>query len=164
MHEHGSSTSTGQYYYAPGASTRRNEEAKSAQACRFFLQGTCNKGKDCRYSHPATTTTLNLQPAKSDATSVDIESPQSPSDSRATVSCWFLSKPGGCQNSSCPYLHVADEHNTPESSRVLEANEEEASHLYLVPVRIEVDPIGRAKSMKTTSFGLFQERQSTSMK
>ncbi|CZS92027.1 related to ariadne-2 protein [Rhynchosporium graminicola] len=52
----------------------------------------------------------------------DIASP----DSRATIPCMFLSRPRGCQNSSCPYLHVV---NAPagakDSGQDLEANIEE---------------------------------------
>jgi hypothetical protein len=108
----------------PSAVTYRNEQAKPAQNCRFFLQGKCNKGKGCRYIHlPAI---LSPQQVHPDAMFVD--SPQLPPDSRATVPCRFLSSPGGCQNSSCPYLHVADEPNAEKSSsQDLEANGEEAS-------------------------------------
>lgn len=101
-----------------------NDEAKPAQNCRFFLQGKCNKGKDCRYDH--LTAILTSQQVHLDAPFVEF--PQSPSDSRATVSCKFLSKSGGCQNNSCSYLYVADAHNAEKSSsQDLEANVEEAS-------------------------------------
>lgn len=102
----------------------RNEEASTAQNCRFFLQGKCNKGKDYQYSHlPAILTTQQVHP---DTLLVDF-SPL-PSDSRATVPCMFLSRLGGCQNSSCLYLHVADAPYTEKSnSQDVEANVDEAS-------------------------------------
>jgi hypothetical protein len=108
----------------PAAVTYRNGEAKPAQNCRFFLQGKCNKGKECRYIRlPAISSPQQVHP---DAIIVD--SPRLPIDSRATVPCRFLSNFGGCQNSSCPYLHVADEPNAEKSSsQDLEANGEEAS-------------------------------------
>lgn len=108
----------------PAAMTYLNEVAKPAQNCHFFLQGKCNKGKGCRYIHlPAI---LSPQQVHPDAICVD--SPQLPRDSRATVPCRFLSRPGGCQSSSCPYLHVADELNAEKrSSQGLEANREEVS-------------------------------------
>jgi hypothetical protein len=112
----------------PAAVTYRNEEAKPAQNCRFFLQGKCSKGKECRYIHlPAT-----LSPQQVHPDAVFVDSPQLPPDSRATVPCRFLSRPGGCQNSSCPYLHVAGEPNAEKSSsQDLGANEEEASTRFL---------------------------------
>jgi hypothetical protein len=102
----------------------RNDEAKPIQTCRFFLQGKCNKGKDCRYTHvPAL-----LAPHQAQPDSLFVDSPQSSSDSRATVPCRFISRPGGCQNGSCPYLHVADAPDAEKSSsQDLETNEEEAS-------------------------------------
>lgn len=101
-----------------------NDEAKPAQNCRFFLQGNCNRGKGCRYIHlPAI---LSPQQAHLDALFVD--SPQLPLDSRATIPCRFISRPGGCQNSSCPYMHVRQEPNVEKSSNQdLEPNEEDVS-------------------------------------
>jgi hypothetical protein len=108
----------------PAAVTYRNEEANPAQNCRFFLQGRCNIGKECRYIHPPAI--WSAQQVYPDAIFVD--SPQFPTDSRATVPCKFLSRPGGCQNSACPYLHVADEPNAEKrSSQDLEANGVEVS-------------------------------------
>ena len=108
----------------PAATTYLNDEAKPAQTCHFFLQGKCNKGKECRYTHlPAI---LSPQQVRADPTYLD--SPQLPPDYRATVPCRFLSRPSGCQNSSCPYLHVADGPSAEKrSSQDLEANREEVS-------------------------------------
>lgn len=108
----------------PATITHRDEEAKPAQNCWFFLQGKCNKGEWCRYAHPPAV----LSPQQVPPESIYLDSPQSVSDSRATVPCRFLSRPGGCLNSSCPYLHVADEAIAVKSSNQdLEANGEEAS-------------------------------------
>lgn len=142
----------------PAAVTYRNEEAKPAQNCRFFLQGKCSKGKECRYIH------LPAIPQQVHPDAVFANPPQLPPDSRATVPCRFLPRPGGCQNSSCPYLHVADEPTAEKSSsQDLGASGEEASSRFLT-FGARINLIGRTKSARTTSFGIFQEPQSTSMK
>ncbi|KFZ24279.1 hypothetical protein V502_01238, partial [Pseudogymnoascus sp. VKM F-4520 (FW-2644)] len=99
-----------------------NDEAKPAQNCRFFLQGNCNRRKGCRYIHlPAI-----LSPQQAHLDALFLDSPQLPPDSRATITCRFLSRPGGCQNSSCQYMHVGHEPNVEKSSsQDLEPNEEE---------------------------------------
>jgi len=101
-----------------------NREAKISQNCRFFSQGMCNKGKECRYiHHPTTTSSQYIHPV-----AVTLESAQLPTDTRSAVPCRFLSRPGGCQKTNCPYLHVVDEHNMENtSSQVLEKIYEEAS-------------------------------------
>jgi len=90
--------------------TRSSGEAKSSPICKFFLQGSCNRGGSCLYLHPS-------PPAQSQHVSPDTvspdsflhqqgeKSPRSRSDSRSTVPCKFVSRSGGCQNASCPYLH-----------------------------------------------------------
>ncbi|KAM3076860.1 hypothetical protein ACMFMG_003671 [Clarireedia jacksonii] len=104
----------------PAAVTYLSEGAKPPQNCHFFLQGNCNKGEGCRYIHPLATP----QPVHADPILVD--SPHLPSDSRATVPCRFLPRPGGCQNNSCPYLHAVDKPNAEKrGSQDLEANGEE---------------------------------------
>lgn len=113
------------------ALTLQDEEAESPQICTFFMQGSCNKGDKCRYIHPPAT----AQPpqAYSSATSFDScrgqqdkRAPQPPSDSRARVPCKFLSRPGGCRNDPCPFLHPVDglEEN---SGKDFEGNEDEVS-------------------------------------
>lgn len=115
------------------APTLQNEEARSPRICTFFMQGSCNKGDKCRYVHPPAI----AQPPQvySSATSFDScrgqqdkRSPQAPSDSRAQVPCKFISRPGGCRNDSCPFLHALDGHEE-NSSRDFEENEDEASNL-----------------------------------
>jgi hypothetical protein len=45
-------------------------------------------------------------------------------DSRARVPCKYLSRPGGCQNSTCPFLHSIDgnkvEDNTVQDAKISE--------------------------------------------
>lgn len=108
----------------PATAIYRSEAAKAAQNCWFFSQGKCNKGVECRYIHPPDT----LFPQQVHPGAIFPDSPQLPPDSRATVPCRFLSRPAGCQNSSCPYLHAQDEPNAEKSSsQDLGPNGEEAS-------------------------------------
>lgn len=106
----------------PAAVSDCNGESKPAQNCRFFLQGKCSKGKECRYIHPPAI----LSPQQVCSNAIFMGSPQLPTDSRASVPCRFLSSFGGCQNTSCPYLHVAEKSIRED----LEANEEEASNRF----------------------------------
>ena len=110
-----------------------NGRAKSNTICRFFMQGSCNKSDKCLFIHPSAI--LPPQQALPDAISpgprlgqLSENSPEAPSDSRARVPCKFLSRPSGCQNSSCPYLHAIDGHEVEESnSQDLETHEDEVS-------------------------------------
>jgi hypothetical protein len=84
--------------------------AMATQTCKFFIQGSCSRGEQCWYIHPQGG--LPLQRAVS-ATEhphhhVDLSSKEISDlkrDSRGQVPCKFLSRPKGCQNNSCPYLH-----------------------------------------------------------
>lgn len=157
---HEPSTSTGQHL-APIAPVFSTTEKLNAPSCHFFLQGKCNKGNECRYSHLLAT--IFTQQVPPDALFVDAS--QLPPDSRKTVHCRFLSSPSGCQNSSCPYLHVADEPNIEKTGgQYLEANEEEASIHLSDFVEARINLICRTKSAKTTSFEIFQELRPTSTK
>jgi hypothetical protein len=60
----------------------------------------------------------------------DESDPRAPLDSRARVPCKFASRPGGCKNSSCPFLHApggydAEQDNAQESG--VDEDEDEAS-------------------------------------
>lgn len=117
------------------ASTYLNGGAKSTQICTFFMQGSCNRGDKCWYVHPPAVVppqqasdAISLHPYVSQQ---DKSSPQAPSDSRARVPCKFLSRPGGCQRGSCPYLHAVDGHEVGKSSsQDFEINEDEASSYF----------------------------------
>jgi len=76
--------------------------------CRFFAQGSCRNGEFCSFIHEKV-----------------IPSPQVFPDSRAKVPCRFLSRPGGCQKDSCPYLHASDgSKSSMSSNQISEAKEE----------------------------------------
>lgn len=92
-----------------------NKEIKTTSACWFFSQGSCNKGGDCRYIHaPAVAPPKQVHPDTGSANPSlgpqGESSPQKALDSRAEIPCSFMSRPGGCQKDSCPYLHAANEH------------------------------------------------------
>ncbi|TVY34267.1 ATP-dependent RNA helicase DEAH12-like protein [Lachnellula subtilissima] len=92
-----------------------NKEVKSKLACRFFSQGSCNKGDGCRYVHAPTVTPPEQVHSDTNLANPSLDSPSGSSlpkalDSRAEVACSFMSRPGGCQKDSCPYLHTANEH------------------------------------------------------
>ncbi|KAF2176024.1 hypothetical protein K469DRAFT_682817 [Zopfia rhizophila CBS 207.26] len=116
----------------PAAATHLNGGAKSTRICTFFMQGSCNKGDTCWYVPPPAI--VPPQRVHPDATSLDpylgqqdASSPQPPSDSRARVLCKFLSRPGGCQNGSCPYLNAVNGHEVGRGgSRDFEALRQEA--------------------------------------
>ena len=120
----------------PAAATHLNGGTKSTRTCMFFLKGSCNRGDKCWYVHP-----LAIPPPQhihTDAISLDPylgqqdeSSPQASSDSRARVPCKYLSRTGGCQKNSCPYLHAVDGHEVEKSSsQDFELNEDEASSYF----------------------------------
>lgn len=117
----------------PGAATHLNREPKSTQICAFFIQGSCNRGDKCWYIHPPPIVpihpdAISLRPPLSQQ---DESSPQAPSDSRASVPCKFLSRPGGCQKGSCPYLHAVDDNRVENSSsQDFEIDEDDASSYF----------------------------------
>ncbi|KAN0091820.1 hypothetical protein V8E51_017667 [Hyaloscypha variabilis] len=79
--------------------------------CIFFSRGSCRNGDSCNFSH--------------EAPEGIISSSQAPSDSRAKVPCRFLSRPGGCLNGSCPYLHATESSKVDTTThRDFEVNEE----------------------------------------
>ncbi|PGH16141.1 hypothetical protein AJ79_01908 [Helicocarpus griseus UAMH5409] len=120
--------------------------ASTTQICTFFMRGLCSRGDGCLFVHPpATTMVTPLQQAHQDsAISSDtyagqqVESKNSSrapadSDSRATVPCRFLSRPGGCRSGlACPYFHDGAERKEgghgvgKDSSQDFEANSDEA--------------------------------------
>lgn len=118
----------------PAAATHLDGGAKTTRICRFFLQGLCNKGDKCWYVHPPAIVppqqvhpnTISLDPYLGQ----DESSPQAPPDSRARIPCKFLSRPGGCQNGSCPYLHAVGHEVEKSSSQEFEVNEDEASSYF----------------------------------
>lgn len=118
------------------AATHLNGGAKSTRICTFFMQGSCDKSDKCWYVHPPAI--VPPQQVHPDSISLDSylsqqdeSSPQAPSDSRARVPCKFLSRPGGCQIGSCPYLHAVDGHEVEKSSsQGFELSEDEASSYF----------------------------------
>ena len=119
--------------------------------CRFFAQGFCRNEDSCDFVHERNTTSVpSIQPSgtvastfpaierlninsaaaihPNDTISLGESSHQVPLDSRARVPCKYLSRPGGCQKASCPYLHTANGHEEDKSSsQDFEENEDEAS-------------------------------------
>ena len=92
----------------------RATDNRASQVCKYFILGTCIKDESCEYAHPpalAPLPTQNLQPH------------QSQSDSRQKVHCKFQLSHGGCQNSSCPYLHDIDSSKTGELGTELSRDE-----------------------------------------
>jgi hypothetical protein len=107
-------------------------QARSTRACKFFMQGSCNKGDKCNFAHPLT----GMPPRQAVLNAISLEprlgqqnksSHEAATDSRASVPCRYLSLPSGCRNSSCPYLHVEKGHQVEKSSRDSEPNEDEVS-------------------------------------
>ncbi|EXJ91896.1 hypothetical protein A1O3_00446 [Capronia epimyces CBS 606.96] len=97
-------------------------KANYTPICTFFVRGLCTKGNQCWYRHPsdpdgpvlprlvnpdAITHDTGLS-QQCESESYPHPHPHAIPDSRATVPCKFLSRSGGCRNSSCPYLHTLD--------------------------------------------------------
>jgi hypothetical protein len=105
----------------------------STTVCEFFLRRCCNKGDNCRYAHPPVVV-ASPQQDPPDAVSQDTyppqdaNSPKLPPDSRGSIRCRFLSRPGGCKNDSCPYLHTVDDHKVEgRDGHDFEENQDEES-------------------------------------
>lgn len=86
--------------------------AMSTQTCKFFIQGSCSRGEQCWYNHPQGGEPQQhvVSATEHPLHHVDLSSKEgsdSQRDSRGQVPCKFLSRPRGCQNNSCPYLHDA---------------------------------------------------------
>ncbi len=114
-----------------GFVARFNGENRSSLVCTFFLRGMCNKGDECRFTHPTTSATpqhpATITPSSYGAQE-DTDCPEEQSDSRGRFPCKFATRPGGCQNSSCPYLHALDDQESGKDiSQGFEGNEDEAS-------------------------------------
>lgn len=154
---------------SPAAATHLNAGTKSTRICTFFLRGSCNKSDKCSYVHPPAIVppqqvhpeTIALDPYLGQQ---DESSPQAPPDSRARVPCKFLSRPGGCQNGFCPYLHAVEDHEVENSSsQHFEVNEDEvSSYSYDLCKEVSINTINRTKSVTTILFEIFQEPQSPS--
>lgn len=120
----------------PAAASPLNAEAKSTRVCTYFLRGLCNKGDKCWNVHPAGTNQTwriqpDIDPQASYQCQVDEGLLQTSSDSRSRVPCKFLSRPGGCQNNSCPFLHTVGGHETEIGDNFdPEIDEDEASVLH----------------------------------
>lgn len=81
------------FVHERGASSAQSSpDVRVRVACKFFAQGSCQNKESCSFSHDET-----------------INSPKSNSDSRARVLCKFTSRPGGCRNCACPYLHAVED-------------------------------------------------------
>jgi hypothetical protein len=103
---------------------------KKGTICRFFLQGSCNRGDECWYSHPP----VDARPAPithcpshgQHEEAIHQESP----DSQFSIACRFLLRPGGCQKPTCPYSHAIENHRPDTgNTQVVEPNENEVSNL-----------------------------------
>jgi len=81
---------------------------------------------------------------------------QAPSDSRTQVPCKFLSRPGGCQKGSCPFLHTRDSREVEKSSNLdFELNKAKASSYSLAREEHTIDAINRTKCVMTILLGFF---------
>jgi hypothetical protein len=117
----------------PVIATYNDTGIKPSQICRFFLQGSCNYGVKCRNLHspavePHSQVQLDTVSLEAHLGQQVTNSLHRPLDSRARVTCSFFSKPGGCQRSSCPYLHVVRDLDGQPSNQNSKADEDEASH------------------------------------
>jgi hypothetical protein len=90
--------------------------------CHFFQRGTCKNGDSCRFPHQQDESTQNrvlsmasqsswrVQPQPislrpKDDGQLQRHTSEAQSDPRAIIPCKYLTRPGGCQNSSCPFFH-----------------------------------------------------------
>lgn len=107
--------------------------AKCPQPCRFFSQGLCHYGDTCRNEHASTESRFKLQQSTASeeipASEEVMESSRVPSDSRSSIPCRFFSRPGGCHNDSCSYLHVEHAEDKRRNEDV-QMNEDEVHHLF----------------------------------
>ena len=120
--------------------------------CKFFAHGSCRNGTSCNFIHERNTRTQNhflpvdlvlpvierlaINPDKTFLDPYlgqqDEGFPPALSDSRARVLCKFLSRPGGCQRSSCLFFHTKDGHEVEDSSsQGFELNEVVASSYFI---------------------------------
>jgi hypothetical protein len=80
-----------------------------SQVCMYHLRGSCNRGLQCLYAHPATTVPAEgSAPSTDQSRSHETETPNNihqRSDSRGSIPCTYSFRPGGCRKPSCPYLH-----------------------------------------------------------
>lgn len=141
--------------------------------CKFYLQGSCNKGDWCSYAHPSApvppeqvhsdTVARNTALGQQGCASHQLPSDTCASpDTRAKLPCKFLSRPGGCQNSACPYLHLKDDGKTENNSREdSEADENEASSPENTAIELPLTMHSRV-SMRTILLATSQEHQPTS--
>lgn len=110
-----------------------DEHAEGSQACRFFLRGCCRYGDRCRNLHTPTELRSQLQSSTAykevKLVEQNTNSSQVSFDSRSNVPCKFFSRPGGCQNNSCPFIHVQSVKDQQDSQDV-ELEEDEVSHRY----------------------------------
>jgi hypothetical protein len=151
--------------------------------CKFFAHGSCRNGTSCNFIHERNTNTHNhflpvalvipaierlaINPYKTFLDPYlgqqDEGPPQAPSDSRARVLCKFLSRPGGCQRSSCLFFHSRDGHEVEEiSSQGFELNEDVASSHFTDYEEFSINTINRTKSVTTILLGVFRGHQYTS--
>ncbi|KAK5266905.1 hypothetical protein LTR99_006137 [Exophiala xenobiotica] len=108
-----------------------NQQVRPTAICKYFVQGKCTKGDACGYLHPFTGPPS--QEAQADASSTSglgsrqhTNIFQEPQDSRARVPCRFLSRPGGCRNNPCPFLHAEKDHEAERNNaRDVEADEDD---------------------------------------
>lgn len=95
----------------PAAARQSSGGARSSRIRTFLVQGSCNRGGECLYLHPSPTNpSQQVSPGTVSPDSFLRQqyknSPPVTSDSRTTVPCKCVSRPGGCQKKfSCPYLH-----------------------------------------------------------
>ncbi len=115
---------------APNSRVTDAGATESTQICSFFLRGSCFYGEKCRNRHTDPGDLLTGLVSELDFTAADLfhEAPNAshaPFDSRSTISCQYQSRPGGCRNSSCKFLHTqSDKVEQGEKNTELGENED----------------------------------------
>lgn len=113
-------------------------DARTPKICKWFLKGSCHYGDKCRNLHDRTQAMQPPVRPSSVEQSANLGQPATAStsataDSRSGVPCKFFSRPGGCKNSSCPYLHIDNHNKDLRGVEEFEDNKDEASHQALRP-------------------------------
>lgn len=136
---------------------------RTGTICRYFAQGSCQKGEECGFAHlQATLSSQEVQPGPILLTSRQITQnyDQTPSDFRAKVPCRFQLRPGGCERDHCPFSHAIDDYAA-EKCENAGYQKDEAS--YFIVLLFGINNKIRIKSMTMTSHAIFQEHWSNLM-
>lgn len=87
---------------------QQSPDALSKITCRFYAQGACREGDNCRFSHVTSRKTANTG---------EVEALQPYRDTRSQVPCQFYLRGRCLKGAECPYAHTeanAVEQNVPE--------------------------------------------------